>query len=110
MDSWRDPIIDPFGGVDQLRKLDHTTACGVELKPGHRIRLRPIGRADIIDIALAGMTATIISIEQDFEDRVHLAVSIDDDPGSDLAITGKPGHRFFFGIDEVEPLPVNDEL
>ena len=56
-----------------------------------------------MDIALDGMTATIVAIEQDYENRVHLAVTVDDDPGSDLGRDGKPGHRFFFGIDEVEP-------
>jgi hypothetical protein len=44
----------------------------------------------------------IASIEQDFENRIHLAVTVDDDPGRDLGLTGKPGHRFFFGPDEVE--------
>ena len=53
-------------------------------------------------MALAGKIATIASIEQDLENRGHLAVTVDDDPGSDLGISGKPGHRFFFGLDEVE--------
>jgi hydrogenase maturation protease len=69
---------------------------------GDRVRLRPRRRADIFDIALAGKIATVISVEQDLEDRVHLCVTVDDDPGRDLGVAGKPGHRFFFGADEVE--------
>ena len=48
--------------------------------------------------------ATIESIEQDFEDKVYLAVTVDDDPGTDLGLLRQPGHRFFFSPDEVEPL------
>ena len=95
--------IDPFEPIDRPR-LERIVACGVELKPGDRVRLCPLGRADIFDMALAGKIATLVSIEQDYENRIHLAVTVDDDPGSDLGLTGKPGHRFFFGIDEVEPL------
>ncbi len=71
---------------------------------GDRVRLWPLGDADILDMALKGKTATIASIEQDFEDRVYLAVTVDDDPGHDLGVQGKPGHRFFYRPEEVEPL------
>ncbi|HEX2163952.1 MAG TPA: hypothetical protein VHM02_08385, partial [Thermoanaerobaculia bacterium] len=72
--------------------------------PGDRVRLRPSGRADVFDLALAGRTAEVVSIERDFEDRVYVTVTVDDDPGSDLGAQGMPGHRFFFRPDEVEPL------
>lgn len=75
-----------------------------EVRPGDRVRLRPQGRADIFDMALDGQTATIDSIEEDFEGRVYLAVTVDDDPGRDLGALRKPGHRFFFRAGEVEPL------
>jgi hypothetical protein len=77
---------------------------GPALAPGDRVRLRPQGRRDIFDLALAGRAATILSIEQDYEDRVYFTVTVDDDPGKDLGAEGKPGHRFFFTPDEVEPL------
>jgi hypothetical protein len=76
-----------------------------ELRRGDRVRLRPRGRADIFDLALDGKTATIDSIEQDYEGRAHLAVVVDDDPGKDLGALRQPGHRFFFAPEEVEPLP-----
>ena len=66
----------------------------------------PGGRADIMDMALAGRTATVEAIEQDFEGRVYLAVTVDDDPGKDLGLLRQPGHRFFFRPEEVEPLTV----
>jgi hypothetical protein len=83
-------------------ELARVLSAGIELRPGDRVILRPAGRADGFDMILAGKTATIASIEQDFENKIHLAVTIDDDPGRDLGATGKPGHRFFFGVDEVE--------
>ena len=64
-----------------------------------------VGRADIMDLALAGKTATVESIEQDVEGRIYLAVTVDDDPGKDLGALRQPGHRFFFQPDEVESLP-----
>jgi hypothetical protein len=77
---------------------------GAQFKKGDRVRLQPRRRADIFDIALAGKLATIVSVEQDFEDGVHLCVTVDDDPGKDLGLEGKPGHRFFFAPNEVEPV------
>src|SRR5207245_1036716 len=57
-----------------------------------------------VDKALEGQTATIQGSEQDYEDRVYLSVTVDDDPGRDFGEQGKPAHRFFFRPDEVEPL------
>jgi len=87
--------------------LENITVFGIELKPGNRVRLRPRAQGDIFDLALAGKTATIESIEQDYENNVHLAVVVDDDPGRDMGLLRQPGHRFFFSIDEIEP--VNDQ-
>lgn len=84
--------------------LDHVKIGGVELKQGDRVRLRPRGRGDVLDLALAGKTAQIEAIEEDYEGRAHLAVVLDDDPGRDLGMLRQPGHRFFFSVDEVEPL------
>jgi len=82
---------------------------GVELKKGDRVRLWPQRTADIFDMALAGQVASIESIEQDFDDRIQLAVILDDDPGRDMGALKQPGHRFFFTPDEVEPLLTDDE-
>lgn len=93
---------------EQQTILPTVRVAGQDLKPGDRVRLRPRRRADILDIVLDGRTATIEAIEQDFENRAHLAVVIDDDPGRDLGIARKIAHRFFFGPEEVEPIATAD--
>jgi hypothetical protein len=84
--------------------LQSVSVAGTEFRVGDPVRLWPLGDADIMDIALKGKTAVIASIEQDYEDQIHIAVTVDDDPGRDLGVSGKPGHRFFFRPEEVEPL------
>ncbi len=86
------------------RWLEYIHIGPAEVRAGDRVCLRPRGRADILDLALAGKTATIDAIEQDFEGRVYLAVLVDDDPGKDLGALRQPGHRFFFVPEDVEPL------
>jgi hypothetical protein len=89
--------------------LESVHVFGVELKRGDRVRLWPRAGGDILDMALAGKIACIESIEQDYEDRVHLAVVLEDDPGRDMGLLRQPGHRFFFTLEEVEPLALGDE-
>lgn len=100
-DPWAELNLDPF----DTTPLRESVRCGeVTLRAGSQVRLAPRGRADVFDIALRGRIATIESIQMDFEDKVHLAVTVDDDPGRDLGLLRQPGHRFFFGLDDVEPL------
>ncbi|HEY0582406.1 MAG TPA: hypothetical protein VGE94_09495 [Chloroflexota bacterium] len=77
---------------------------GAAVQPGSKVRLRPRHGADVFDLALDGRVATVESIEQDYDERVHLAVTLDEDPGRDLGALRLPGHRFFFSPDEVEPV------
>jgi hypothetical protein len=93
-----------WGPDADRRRVECVHVGAAEIRQGDRVRLRPRGRADILDLALAGMTATVEAIEQDFEGRVYLAVTVDDDPGKDLGALRQPGHRFFFQPEEVEPL------
>jgi hypothetical protein len=79
------------------------------LRIGDQVRLAPKGNADALDIVLRGRIATIESIEQDYEDIVYLAVTIDDDPGADLGMLRQPGHRFFYTLNDVEPVPAGEE-
>jgi hypothetical protein len=76
---------------------------GMELRVGHRVRLWPNKKADIMDMALVGKVAVIEAIEQDFEDQIQFAVVLDDDPGREFGMMRQPGHRFFFYPEEVEP-------
>ena len=96
MDSW--------DAESDRRQVECIHLGPAEIRAGDRVRLRPRGRADIFDIALAGKTATIEAIEQDYEGRIYLAVLVDDDPGKDLGALRQPGHRFFFQPEEVEPM------
>ena len=77
---------------------------GVEIGRGSRVVLRPGDGADVMDRALAGKVALVESIHEDFDGRVHVAVTLEDDPGRDLGERRRPGHRFFFAPGEVEPL------
>jgi hypothetical protein len=88
--------------------IERIRVAGVEYRLGDRVRIWPLGDADIFDMALSGKTARISGIEQDYEDRVHLAVTVDEDPGQDLGLEGKPGHRFFFRPEELDPIGNED--
>jgi hypothetical protein len=90
--------------LEEKTQLSHVRVLGVDLKQGDRVSLRPRPGGDILDLALAGKIATIESIEQDYENKIYLAVILDDDPGRDLGFLRQPGHRFFFTPEEVEPL------
>lgn len=87
------------GAIRSLR-----SAAKLSFREGDRVRLRPRKKADIFDIALDGKIAVIESVEHDFEDRIHLAVTVEDDPGRDFGIARQIGHRFFFSPEEVELL------
>lgn len=79
--------------------------AGREVKAGDRVRLHPKARADAFDMLLEGKTGRIEAIQQDFENRLYLVVTMDDDPGReqwDERVL--PGHRFFFFPEEVEVL------
>lgn len=81
------------------------TIAGGEAKAGDIVRLHPRRRADAFDMLLDGKTARVETIQQDFENRMYLVVTLDDDPGReqwDERVL--PGHRFFFFPEEVELL------
>jgi hypothetical protein len=88
-------------GRPELRSLD---VEGVEIRKGSRVMLWPRAGGDIMDIALAGKVAFVEGIEQDYEDRVYIAVTLEEDPGRDLGGERILGHRFFFSPEEVVPL------
>lgn len=98
MNEWEWNLLDAKSPLDTLRIGE------ADVKVGDRVRLRPGKRADIFDMALAGKTAVIESIEQDYEGKFHICVVADDDPGRDIGMMRQPGHRFFFFPDEVEPI------
>jgi hypothetical protein len=78
---------------------------GGEARIGDGVLLRPSARADAFDMMLAGKTASVVAIQQDYEERIYVVVTVDDDPGR-IQVDERimPGHRFFFFADEVELL------
>ena len=90
--------------LEDRNLVDRVEIAGVEVKPGKHVRLQPRKGGDVFDIALAGQTAVVEAIEQDYEGKFHVCVVLDEDPGRDLGLLRQPGHRFFFDMEEVEPL------
>jgi hypothetical protein len=101
---------DPFADQEAKSAPESVHVFGVDLRVGDRVRIWPQKQADIIDMALKGKVAVIESIEQDFEDQVHFAVVLDDDPGREFGMMRQPGHRFFYSPEEVEPVILEPEL
>ena len=93
-----------FREYEDKPTLQSVVVEGVELRKGSRVLLSPRPGGDIMDLALKGKVAFIEGIEQDYEDRIHLAVTLEDDPGRDLGEDRVLGHRFFFSPEEVIPL------
>jgi len=91
--------------LEDKTTVDRIVIGQVEVKVADRVRLHPRQGGDVLDIALAGQTAIIESIEQDYEGKNHVCVVLENDPGRDLGMLRQPGHRFFFDSTEVEPLP-----
>ncbi len=90
--------------LEEREPVESVLVGGVEVRSGDRVRLRPRAGGDIFDLALAGRAATVESIEQDYDGKIHFAVVVEDDPGRDMGVLRQPGHRFFFDPAEVEPL------
>lgn len=92
----------------QLTPAGVARVSGTQLKRGDRVRLRPRKRADVFDTLLAGKAAIIEAVEEDFDGNIHFAVVLEDDPGRDLGEMRQAGHRFFFSVDEIEPIRTED--
>lgn len=89
--------------AQELARLHGTlTVDGITISQGSCVRLHPKRRADAWDIFLEGKTATVRAVHQDVDERTYVAVTVDDDPASDLHEWY--GRSFFFYPDEVEPI------
>jgi hypothetical protein len=73
---------------------------GVTYRRGAKVRLRPGFGAAPQDSVWADRVATIERIYRDYEDGVHLAVTVDDDPGQELM--RDIGRYLYFKPAEVE--------
>ena len=95
---------DFFRDHEERPALQSVVVGGVELEKGSRVLLWPRAGGDIMDLALKGKVAFVEGIEQDYEDRIYIAVTLEEDPGRNLGEDRFLGHRFFFSPEEVEPL------
>jgi hypothetical protein len=86
---------------------DAVMVDGVPVAKGSRVLLRPSRRADAQDLFLAGQTAVVARVYFDVDGDTHVAVVLEDDPGSDLYDT--TGRFYYFGPEEIEPLPAHQD-
>lgn len=96
--------MDFFREQEGRPELRGVVVGGVEVVKGSRVMLWPRPGGDVMDVALAGKVAFVEAIEQDYEERIQLSVTLEDDPGRDLGNDHILGHRFFFSPEEVVPL------
>jgi hypothetical protein len=81
---------------------DRITIAGHEVGRGSKVRLTPGGRADAQDMFVHGRIATVEAVLFDVDGSRYLAVTVDDDPGTDLRRA--QGRYWYFGPEDVEPL------
>jgi hypothetical protein len=90
------------GGADDNPGEERATVDGVTFERGATLVLCPGTDSDPFDRMLDGRRATLERIYVDFDGRVHLAVTVDDDPGQELM--RETGRYLFFYAHEVQPL------
>lgn len=73
-----------------------------EVGEGSRVRLHPRRGADAQDMFLVGRLATVMGVYPDFDGEVHIAVTVDDDPGAEL--NDWYGRFRYFRPEEIEVL------
>jgi hypothetical protein len=93
-------VRDPEPRDPQSGELE-ATVNGVTYRQGDRVRLRGTGTAQ--DHLLTGRTAVVERIYIDYDDAVHLGVTVDDDPGRELM--RDIGRYLYFKPADVEVLP-----
>jgi hypothetical protein len=96
---WWDPASE--AGFDPAR--DRVVVDGRSLGAGSRVVLRPgLRRTDAQDLFLKGRTAKVEAVLHDVDGAVHLAVTVEGDPGAD--IRREQGRYLYFQPDEIAPL------
>lgn len=96
------PWWDPGADASMSPETDQVMIAGVPVGKGSRVRLRPGRRADAHDMFIAGRVAVVQAVLLDVDGDWHLAVTLEDDLGSDLYAAH--GRYRYFATDEVEPL------
>ncbi|MFG2562428.1 hypothetical protein [Streptomyces sp. NPDC048496] len=96
---WWDPASDDTADPARDRILVDGRSVGV----GSRVLLRPgLRRTDAQDLFLKGRSAQVEAVLHDVDGGVHLAVTVEGDPGAD--IRREQGRFLYFQPDEIAPL------
>jgi hypothetical protein len=96
------PWWDPEQDASVSPGTDSVTVAGHRLSAGSLVTLRPgVRRADAQDMFLDGRTAVVEAVLFDVDDTAYLAVSLADEPDSDVRTAH--GRFLYFSPDEVEP-------
>ncbi|MER7194183.1 hypothetical protein [Streptomyces flaveolus] len=94
---WWDPGAD--ASVDPAH--DHVLIGGRPVRAGSRVVLRPrLRHTDAQDLFLDGRRALVEAVLHDVDGGVHIAVTVEDDPGAD--IRREQGRYLYFQPDEVD--------
>ncbi|MFI8966344.1 hypothetical protein ACIGO8_30020 [Streptomyces sp. NPDC053493] len=97
------PWWDPGGDTTVDPDTDHVLVDGHPVRAGSRVVLRPrLRRTDAQDLFLDGRAALVEAVLHDVDGGVHVAVTVEDDPGAD--IRREQGRFLYFQPDEVQPL------
>jgi hypothetical protein len=95
------PMWDPADDASVNPDTDTVTIGGVPVAKGGKVVLRPgARRSDAQDMFLAGKVADVQAVFHDLEDKMFLAVTLEEDPNADLQI--EHGRFLYFTPDEVE--------
>jgi hypothetical protein len=89
-----------FNPPDETPEGASVAIAGGEASRGARVRLAPKRQADSMDLFLDGRTAVVAAVHHDVDNRVYVAVTVEDDPAAD--IQGRVGRYFYFYPDELE--------
>ncbi|GAA1986936.1 hypothetical protein [Catenulispora subtropica] len=102
LDTGDTPWWDPASDASVAPESDTVQIAGVAVGKGSVVRLHPLRRADAQDMFLADQTATVAAVLHDVDGAVHVAVTLDADPGNDLHAWY--GRYHYFAPEELEPL------
>ena len=89
-------------GSEPIPGEESVVVDGVTYRRGEQVRLRPAAGSNGHDVLHDGKLATIERIYLDYADAIHLAVTVDDDPGRELM--RDIGRYLYFKPAEVEVL------
>ena len=90
------------GGAYDVPGEERVTVDGVVFERGATLVLQPGTDRDPYDRMLDGRRAMLERIYVDYDERVYLGVTVDDDPGQELM--RETGRYLFFFTNEVQTL------